>query len=219
MHFQVTKGSLSVILAAFLSRSFSCSPTWSEQAPSSTGSFCWRLIFSIRSLAQAVQTGQTCPRRTKAVRNGICVAQKARRRLPGAQHWHPTTTPASRPAAQLCFLNCRKSRGEKHACMALPVTAGGRLAYLWSQRFLLRLTDSQDPFAAWSLELISMRKGPPRTERCSRSSLQSCHTHTGFFSALAWRIKKQASQQERDREREGGRERERSLQTALAFFS
>lgn len=188
MNFQVTGHCLFVISAAVLPRSFSCSPTWSEQAPSSTGSFCWHLIFSIRSSAQAEQPGQPRPRRTKAARNGIRVARKARRRLPGAQRRHPTATPASRPPAQLCFPNRRKSRGgekKTHACMALPVTAGGRVAYLWSQRFLLRLTDSQDPFAAWSLELISMRKGPPRTERCSRSSLQSCHTHPGFLSALA----------------------------------
>lgn len=171
-----------VISAAFLPGSLSCSPTWSEQAPSSTGSFGCRLLFPVRSSAQAVQTR---PRRTKAARNGICVAQKAWRRLPAAPHRHPTATPAPRPPARLRLPNRRRSQEEEHVCVLLPVTAGGRLAYLWSQRFLLRLTDSKDPFAAWSLELICMRKGPPRAERCSRSSLQSCHTHTGCLSALA----------------------------------
>lgn len=68
-------------------------------------------------------------------------------------------------------------RRDRRAGTALAAAAGGRCAYLWSQRFLLRLTDSQDPFAAWSPALICMRKGPPRTEMQPQQLAELSHSH------------------------------------------
>lgn len=189
MNFQVSKGCLFVILAAFLPRSSSCSPTWSEQAPSSTGWFLLAFnIFHPKLSAGGTDGADVSPPYKGSEEQDLRCTES-----PETPSWSSALA-SDRDAGFPAPLHGsvfpelpQKSRwgGGKHACTALPVTAGGRLAYLWSQRFLLRLTDSQDPFAAWSLELISMRKGPPRTERCSRSSLQSCHTHPGFLSALA----------------------------------
>lgn len=149
------------------------SPTWCEQAPSSTaGSFGWGLAITRPRLGAGGTGGAAAsPPSPGSSAAGICVAQRAGRRLPGAQRWAAAAAAAG-------------AEGPGHGCALLGGAAGGRAAHLWSQRFLLPLTDSQHPVAAWSPELISMRKGPPRTERCSRSSLQSCHTHPGFLSAL-----------------------------------
>lgn len=148
----------------------SCSPPCSERAPGISGFRGSRF------------PGQPHP---GAVRSGMCAAgsrlgtalEPPGNRLGSA--WEP---PGSRRAGAS---PAPREQGQSRGCVALAVTAGGSLAYLWSQRFLLRLSDSQDAVAAWSLELICMRQGPPRSEGCSRSSLQSCHTHTGSVSALA----------------------------------